>query len=412
VRLSRINRPVRVPFFLLVILAASLARAGDWPQFLGPFRNNTLTNVSLADWPADGPKKLWEKSVGQGFAGPVVVSNRVVLFHRVDDMERVSCFNATDGAEFWKTDAPTAYRDDFGFDEGPRATPAIDSGRVFTYGAEGKLQCLEFATGKRLWNVDCREKLGARKGWFGIACSPLVENGRVFLNTGGTGSSAVAAFDSSSGKSLWKSGEDEASYSSPVTATLGGERLVLFFSRSGLLAVQPANGSVAFQFPWRSRDDASVNAATPIVVGNLIFLSASYGTGAVLLESNGTGAKKVWSSDEALSSHYTTSVYRDGFLYGFHGRQEMRPAFRCVEFKTGKVRWSRENFGAGNVLLLNDTLLILTERGELIRAKAAPERWDEVTRAQILPAESRAFPAVADGRFYARSRAKLVCLGL
>jgi outer membrane protein assembly factor BamB len=157
------------------------------------------------------------------------------------------------------------------------------------------------------------------------------------------------AFEAATGKVLWTATDDEASYSAPVVATIGGLRHALFFTRNGLVDLDPASGKVRFQFRWRSRSHASVNAAAPLVIGNLVFLSASYETGAALLRIEGDKPTEVWTSDNALSNHYATSVHRDGFLYGYHGRQEFGQSLRCVELKTGKVLWTANAFGAGTV---------------------------------------------------------------
>jgi hypothetical protein len=157
---------------------------------------------------------------------------------------------------------------------------------------------------------------------------------------------------------------------------------------------------------------ASVNAATPLVIDNYVFLSASYQTGAVLLLADGKELKKVWSGDDILSNHYSTSIYHKGFLYGFDGRQEQGQRLRCVELNTGKIRWTVEDLGAGTVTLADSHLLILSEKGELVLADASPDAFKPKARAQILPMEVRAYPALADGRLYARSKAKLVCVDL
>jgi outer membrane protein assembly factor BamB len=178
------------------------------------------------------------------------------------------------------------------------------------------------------------------------------------------------------------------------------------------VALQPSDGQVIFRYPWRPRGSASVSAATPLVVDDLIFLSASYGAGASLLRFNERGPEEIWSRDDALSNHYATSVYREGFLYGWHGRQEQGCEFRCVEFKTGKVRWSEDGLKAGSVMMAGDELLVLTERGLLIRAPATPDGFKPTARAQILPSDVRAFPALANGFLFARSKAQLKCLDL
>jgi hypothetical protein len=169
---------------------------------------------------------------------------------------------------------------------------------------------------------------------------------------------------------------------------------------------------VQFQRDWRARQAASVNVATPVVVGNMIFVSAEYGPGAAVLRVDGSKLTGLWASDEVLSNHYATSIYHNGYLYGFHGRQEFNPSFRAVEFQTGKVRWSQDRFQAGSVTLAGDRLLILRETGELILAKASPDAFQSLARAQVLPPTVRAYPALADGLLYVRNDNTLVCLDL
>jgi outer membrane protein assembly factor BamB len=238
-----------------------------------------------------------------------------------------------------------------------------------------------------------------------------VEGPAVILNVGAQGA-GVVAFDKTSGKVLWKATDDAASYSSPTAATIHGNRYVLVFTRAGLVALDPSTGKVYFEFPFRSRMDASVNAATPLVIDDMVFLSASYGTGAVLLRIDQKGPERIWAANDSLSNHYATSVYLDGFLYGFDGRQEQGASLHCVELKTGKVRWSEESLGAGTVLIAGGKLLILTEKGELLTAQASPERFKPTARAQVLGFEVRAYPALADGLLYARSKDTLVCVDL
>ena len=409
--LRKARRACPIHLFWLLFLAG--ARAGDWPQFLGPSRNGVYAGADLAEaWPEEGPPIRWRKKVGQGFSGPIVSADKLVLFHRLDEKEVVECLEASSGKTVWRYDYPAGYRDDFGFDEGPRATPTMVEGKLFTFGAEGVLHCLDFNKGKRIWSMNSKTEFAAPKGFFGMACSPLVEGNAVLLNVGGANGAGIVALDKASGKLLWKATDDEASYSSPVAATLNGMRYAIFFTRRGLVALEPASGKVCFDFPWRPRIHSSVSAATPLVVGDQIFLSASYQTGAALLRVKDNAVEKIWSSDEVLSNHYATSVYRDGFLYGFDGRQELGSNLRCVEWRTGKVRWSEDRFGAGTVTLAGQRLLVVRENGELLVAPASPDAFRPIARAQILPAGVRAYPALAEGRLYARSRDTLVCVDL
>ena len=396
----------------IYVMLAAVALAQDWPQFLGPTRNGVYPGNDLAPrWGADGPAVVWKKDIGAGFSSPVVAQGRLILFHREGAKEVVQALDAPTGKPIWSFDYPTQYRDDFGFDEGPRATPTIAGGRVYTFGAEGMLHCLDFATGKKIWSADTHKQFQVRKGYFGAAGAPLVDGERVLMNIGGA-VAGLAAFDAATGKTLWTVPNQDASYSSPVAATIGGVRHAIFFTRSGLMDVDPATGKVLNQLPWRARMQASVNAATPIVIDDLVFLSSSYGTGAVLLQITASGLKKIWDSDDALTNHYATSVYKDGFLYGYHGRQEEGPSLRCIELKTGKVRWDIDQFRAGTITLAGDKLLIMREGGELVLAAASPAAFQQISSAKVLPPVVRSYPAIANGRMYVRNEKTLVCLNL
>lgn len=405
------RRPQSITKMRHFMFLAALALA-DWPQFLGPERNGVYRGPALAEsWPAGGPRAVWKKEIGQGFAGPAVAQGRVILFHRVSDQEVVEALDARTGTTQWRYAYPTSYRDDFGFDAGPRAVPVVANGIVYTFGAEGQLHAISVASGERIWNEDTMRRFAVAKGFFGAAGSPLVEDGKVIANIGGRGA-GIVAFDAKTGKVLWKATDDEASYSSAAGATIGGRRSSVFLTRANLVGLDPATGQVQFQRRWRARQAASVNAATPLVIGDLIFVSSEYGPGAAVLRVDGSTVTELWASDDVLSNHYSTSVYRDGYLYGFHGRQEFGPSFRAVELRTGKVRWSQDQFHAGSVMLARDRLLILRETGELILAEASPGAFRPLARAQVLPAPVRAFPALADGLLYARNDKTLVCLDL
>jgi len=389
-----------------------LLLVGDWPQFLGPTRDGVYDGppVSTA-WSGGRPARLWTVDVGEGFAGPVVVGERLVLFHRLGAKEVVDALDRTTGARLWRHEYPTSYRDDFGFDEGPRSAPVVADGVVHTFGAEGILSAVRLETGEPLWRVDTHERFRVRKGFFGAAGSPLVEDGRVLVNPGGE-EAGLAAFDATTGELLWSATSDEASYSSPTVATLGGRRLALFFTRAGLVAVDPKTGAVVHRLDWRSRSRASVNAAVPLVVGDVVFLSASYNTGAIALEVSGSTLEPLWSSDEAMSNHYATCVVREGVLYGFHGRQEYSPSLRAVELRTGRVLWSEDGFGAGTVTLADDLLVIVRDTGELVIAAASPEAFEERGRAPLLSGTVRAYPALSDGVLYVRNEKTLAAFDL
>jgi outer membrane protein assembly factor BamB len=395
----------------LFVFLCGAASAADWPQFLGPTRNAVSAETGLAkSWPEKGPPVVWEHDVGEGFSAPVVADGTLVLLHRVGDEEVVEALDAATGKPRWKFPYPTKFSAQIGRDDGPRATPLIAGGRVYTLGAEGMLYCLDLKDGKKVWEKSlAKEYKTDRTRFSGFGSSPLLEGDLLLVNVGAEGA-GIVAFDKRTGKEVWKATDDEASYSSPVAATIGDVRHVFFFTRTGLVGLDPKDGKVRFSHRWRSRINESVNAATPLVVGDTVFLSASYGTGAVLLRVTKDGVEEVWKGDKSLSSHYNTPVHKDGYLYGIDGRQEYGARLRCVELKTGKVKWEKERFGCASLLLADGQVLALTEGGELVLIEATPEGYKEKSRAAVLKATPcRAEIALADGRLYGRDGKKLVC---
>ena len=401
--------------FALGFVALGL-QAADWPQYLGPGRDAVYPGEALTRaWPSDGPKVLWrKKNIGAGMSGVVVAKGRAILFHEVNRYDTIECLDAKTGKTLWENNYASSFVAGYGSAAGPRATPSIVGDRVYTMGGQGIVVCTDFATGKTVWKVDTQKSYRASDGFFGMACSPLVEGNAVLLNIGGEAGAGIVALDKNSGKLLWKTLDDEASYSSPVMATLHGKRRAVFFTRTGLAVVDPANGKIDFQNRWRSRNQASVNAAAPLVVGELIFVTSSYNTGALVLRMAGDSYKKVWSNDTSLSSQYASVMHRGGFIYGTHGRADVPPvpALRCVELATGKVRWSVDDFGDCMMLLSGDRLLALMESGELVLGQVTPAGWREISRAQVVGSGARSQPALANGRLYVRSRNQVVCLAV
>lgn len=389
----------RMPRIALALIPLLLS-AQDWPQLLGPNRDGVYAGPFS---PKPAFTKLWERPVGEAFAAPVVAGGRLLLYHRLGDEDLLESLDAASGKVQWTYKYKTAYRDDFGFLEGPRATPVVDGDRVYLFSAESVLRCVSLANGKLLWQVDARERFGAAKEYFGAASVPVVEGKLLLANVGGRRDAGIVALDKMTGATVWKAAPDEAGYSSPNVVTIQGTRHALFFTRSGLIDADPATGAIRFQLRWRARMAASVNAAVPQAAGNLVFLSASYGTGATVIEIAGNTYKQLWQGDDQLSNHYATSIHLNGYLYGWHGRQEMGQELRCVELRTGKVQWSIPNLRAGTVTLMKDHLIVLTESGEALVAPASPKAFQPVVRKKLLEPTVRAYPALSAGRLYVRN---------
>jgi outer membrane protein assembly factor BamB len=420
--LRPLNQPVaiRTPATLIIMpvvvvaLVGRACRAGDWPQILGPSRNGIAAAETLeTQWEPAGPRQVWKLDLGEGFAGPAVVGERVVIFHRLGNIERVQAVNATTGRSSWQTDYEASYQGGVNPDRGPRCVPTIAGGKVYVLGAAGMLHCLQLADGKKIWSRDTWADFDAPEGYFGAGSSPLVIDGKLLVNVGGR-QAGIVAFDLANGKTLWTATEDGPSYSSPTSTTLDGAPVAVFVTRLQACIVAPRDGKVLAQFPFGQRGP-TVNAAMPIVVGDRLFVTASYGVGARLVKLAPSSIATVWSNDESMSSQYNTAVHHGGSLYGIHGREDVGVAqLRCIDLQSGNVQWSVPDFGVANLILAGDHLLILGVDGTLTLAKADPSSFQQLAQARLTSDTTRALPALANGRLYFRTTTdqrtgKLMC---
>ena len=395
--------PVRFSFALFMVLA-SQASAADWPQILGPNRNGVSAKEELVKWQGK-PKQVWRKSVGSGWAGPAVVGNRLVLFHRMGRKEVVSCFNTANGKVNWSKEYEASYRGGINPDTGPRCVPVIHKGRVYVFGAAGDVHCLQLADGKKIWSRAAYQDYAGREGYFGAGSSPIIAANLLIVNVGGRPQAGIVAFRLTDGKTQWKATNEAASYSSPTLAKIGGKQVAIFVTRLSMVGVDPANGKVLFKMRF-GRPGPTVNAATPLVFKNQLFLSASYGIGCVSATLSATAAPKVnWRNDETMSSQYTTCVHRNGFLYGTHGRQDTSfdvAKLRCVDAKTGEVKWSVNRFGVAHAILAKRHMLVLSDTGRLVLVDPSPTGYKKLAEAQIAEGTTRALPALSNGKLFFR----------
>ncbi len=269
---------------------------GDWPQWRGPNRDGVCTETGIrTTWPESGPTQLWEAKVGEGFASVVVAKKRVFTIFQDGDHEAIAAWNAETGKEIWRFRYPCHYSNNYG--NGPRSTPSIDGDLIYAVGATGLMHCLKAftdePTGERVWSKNLLEEFGAAVPKWGVAFSPLVDDNRVFIMPGGPNGNSFAALDKRIGTILWKSQDDRASYSSPVAATIHGQRQIVFLTGSRLVSVRPDAGAQLWEFPWPIENQC--NIATPIAVGDYVFISSYYGRGCSLLEIAKTGS--VWEAN-------------------------------------------------------------------------------------------------------------------
>lgn len=397
---------------LLLAISSSLS-AGDWPQILGPHRDGVAEKETLAnEWPKSGPKKVWEAPVGSGFAGVAISKNIVVVFHRQQDEEVVTGFNAETGYQLWSEKYPTTFRPQVGEGDGPSSVPVIQGGRVITFGAQGVLSAWELQTGKSLWSRKTHAEFSTPDSYFGAGSTPVVDGKMILANIGGRSKAGIVAFDLATGKTLWSVTDDAASYSSPIVVTRDGVNHALFITRLHFVSLDPATGKERFRTAFGQRGP-TVNAANPVMIGDDVLLTASYGIGAKLVRLGKTSAQTAWEGDEILSSQYTTPIVSNGLVYGIDGRQDGGPvSLKCFDPEKREVLWMKPLTQYATLIAADGKLLIQQTDGLLRLAKLSSESYVELDTASVAKSQARALPALANGLYYLRDKSTLRCFDL
>ncbi|MBI5760123.1 MAG: PQQ-like beta-propeller repeat protein [Planctomycetales bacterium] len=424
----------------------------DWPWFLGPRHTGIAGETGLLEkWPEKGPPMLWSMRVGTGYSAPSVRGNLLLLHHREGDESVVECIAADTGEFVWRHAYPTDFEDPFGYNNGPRCSPLLTKDRCYTFGAEGRLSCLDLKTGREIWKRDTASEFRVPQAFFGVGATPTLEGNLLITILGALPNAGMVAFDATTGKTVWQNVAQKnfddggvryqrdikmASYSSPLAVTIHGKRHILAFMRPGLVSVDPQTGDLNFSYFFRSSVAESVNAARPVVVDDLVFLSAAYETGAALLrvKSDGKSFDVAWKDLDAMQTHWSTTIEHGGYLYGFSGRHEPGSTFRCIEMKTGKLRWATQDvnafdeadpkaglgktepkfYGRGSAILADGKFIVLGERGLLALVKVNPNKFEEISRVKFPQMGYPAWtaPVLSRKRLYLRDENSLLCLDL
>lgn len=420
----------------------------DWPAFLGPTGDSKSRETGiLTKWSAGSPRIVWQMELGTGYGTPAVSRGRLFQFHRVKDQATLVCAKSETGEVLWKFEYSSDYEDLYAYDNGPRTSPVIDGDRVYIFGAEGMLHCLSIADGTVLWKLDTAKQFGVVQNFFGVGATPVIHEGLLICNIGGSpaesqqvppgqlnlvkgNGSGVVAFDKLTGQVKYQFSDELASYSSPTLAQIAGRPWCFVFARGGLIGFDPTTGKQDFHFPWRAEMLESVNASSPVVIGDEVLISETYGPGAALLKVQPGKHQVVWSDEEqrrnkSLQTHWNTPIHHNGYVYGSSGRHTQNAELRCVEWKTGKVQWSRPELSRCSLLYVDGHFVCQAEYGDLILFKANPEKFEPVGHL-VLTAENKvteqpqrllkypawAAPVLSHGLMYVRGADRLVCLEL
>jgi len=387
-----------------------LARAVDVPQFFGPNRDGVVPDVKLAqDWKSAPPKELWRQPIGTGWSAFAVVKGRAYTQEQRGEEELVSCYDLLTGTLLW------AHADKVRFSQwqsgdGPHATPTVDSGRVYAYGGTGLLNCLDTTTGQPIWQRSVLAENKLENLEWGISASPLIVDDKVIVTGGSTRGSVLFAYHRETGAPLWQAGDDQATYASPMLATLAGRRVIVGNYARALTAHDPATGAVVLEHVWGI--EKWPKASQPVVLGaDRIFLSAGYGMGCQMIqikaEADGKlSATELWSSMK-MKTQFNSPALHGGHLYGLDDGR-----LACLDIATGERLWKEGRFASGQSLLVGDVILIQNESGPVHLAAAKQEGFKELGSIPALSSKTWNHPTLSGHFLLVRNDREAACYEL
>lgn len=370
----------------------------DWPQFLGQRRDGTLPGPALArDWQARPPRQLWRRAVGAGWSSFATVGNLALTLEQRGDDEAVVAYHLRSGEPLWLHSYPTRFDSPVG-GLGPRTTPAIADGRVFTLGAAGILTALDVATGSRLWQVDVAADTGAGQPDWGRSSSPLVHDGKVIVSAGGRDGASLVAYDAATGLRTWAGGSDAVAYASPLLAEFAGVPSVVILNAGSVAAHDPSSGRLLWETPWPR---GQPNVAQPLPLpGDRLLVSVGYGVGAKLYQVSADAATLQWESTR-LKSKFAHMVFYDGHVYGLDDG-----VLTCLDLQTGERLWKKGRVGHGQLLLVGDLLLVMQEDGQVLLVQPQPDDLVELGRFQALDGKTWNVPTLVGNLLLVRNDAE------
>jgi outer membrane protein assembly factor BamB len=382
--------------------------AQDFPEFLGPGRRNVVDGAGLApEWSGKSPRLLWRQPIGAGWSSFAAVGPWAVTQEQRGDRELVVCYEIATGRPQWVHAADnTRFVDSQGGD-GPRATPTISGGRVYAMGATGILNCLDGSNGKVIWSRHVIESPDQNLT-YGKSCSPLIVDDKVIV-TGGRGGPSLIAYRAVDGAPVWSAGNDSPGYASPVLATFAGVRQIITVNAHSVSAHDPNDGHVLWRFNWPGSMPKNIQ---PIPLdGDRLLISAGYTVGTTLLKVNSVngalGVTPVWTS-RRLKPKLTNNVVRGNYVYGL----DDPGVLTCIDLSTGKRMWRDGSYGFGQLLLVDDLLLVQCESGEVALVDPRPDGLQEIARFKALQSRTWSCPALVGHRLLVRNDQEAACFEL
>ncbi len=387
----------------------TVTKGTDYPQFLGRDRDGVAHGIRLArDWTAKPPKELWRKNIGLGWSAFAVVGDYAVTQEQREDKELVVCYELKTGKVRWKHEHDARLHDPQGGD-GPRATPTIVDGRVYTVGGTGILDCIDGATGKKLWTHDTLAENGLSNIIWGKSNSPLVFDDKVIVTGGKEKKDSLLAYRKDDSKLLWTAGDDDASYASPALATLAGKKQILSVNAHSVTGHDPEDGKILCTFPWPG-DMAKASQPVPLP-NDRVFLSAGYDVGCVLLHIT-RGSDGQWSAEplwatRGMRTQFSNVVITRNCAFGLDSR-----ILSCVDLATGERKWKGERYDFGQVLLVGDLLIVQAEKGDVVLVEANPNEFKELGRIPALKDKTWNNPVLSGPYLLVRNDREAVCYEL
>lgn len=401
------KQPGSLRAILMMIAVTSLvqtSRGEDWYRWRGPDLNGQSRERDWLDqWPEQGPRIAWRQNIGTGFSSITVSDGLVYTSGNRENQDTIHCFDETSGEPVWSHTFASPLDDKF-FEGGTTSTPTVDGPHLINLSRQGDLKCFNKSNGEIIWATNIAEEADIRVPGWGFSGSPLVQNNLLLLNVGEAG----VAVDRESGAVVWKSGDSDAGYASILPMMWKDQSVGIVVSGKFIIAINLADGSEFWRFRWLTRFGA--NCADPIVDGDLIFVSSGYNRGSVVLRMRETEPEVVWKHKD-FQNQLNSSVLIDGQLYGFDGDVGGTIALKSVRLADGETAWQQEGFGSGSLISADGKLIILSEDGQLVIARASPTAYHELTRAKILDGKCWTTPTLSNGRIFCRDAGgDLVCV--